>query len=118
MKGVDRGMPLALREIESTAFKRLNIGGGVQNRLGFLRGQARELSQEFGSALGDQPGQLRFMIGKKQKRAGSRELLPLEQHRRAWGQELQGGQGFQSARTRQNMTTQPAPGVGNLIVIL
>ena len=44
--------------------------------------------------------------------------MPLEEHGCPWTEEEHGGQRFVATRTGQQVTTQTAPRVGNLVVVL
>src|SRR5262245_41595341 len=86
---VDFGVTLAFAEVEPATLERRRIGRIGEYRLRFRQGQLRELGEAIASSFRNQPGQLRVMIGEKQKGTCGGELLTLEKHRRARGEQQQ-----------------------------
>ena len=118
MQCIKPAVRLALGKIELAPLEGGSVAGIVEARPMLEVEQARELRQKLTAALAHRGRELGVEIGKVQKRCRCPELLTLEEHRRGWHQQHQGGHGSPAAGAGQLMAAQSTRRIGHLIVVL
>ena len=80
--------------------------------------QTAELREEIFPAFENLSAEIRFVIAEVEERRGCAELLALKQHRRAGGEQQQGGHGAVQRGSAERVRTLAISGIRDLIVIL
>src|SRR5437773_11422915 len=111
-------MFLALRKVELAALKRLPIARVGEQALHLGTSQGAKLFEEVGAPLSHQLGEGRLVVGEEKERTRGVKLLALEQQRRLWPQQQQGGHGPVPAGAGELMIPQAPAAVGYLVVVL